>query len=126
MNNNQTPNNFVNNVVDETTQMDPQDIESNKVISLFSYLGILFLIPLLAAKDSKYARFHANQGLVLFLAEIVVNIVGIILAFIPIIGAILLFVLEIIVLVLVIMGIVNSITGKAKELPIIGKIKIIK
>ncbi len=138
MNNNQTPNNqtnngfadnaknFVNNVVDETTQMDPQDIENNKVISLFSYIGILFLIPLLAAKDSRYARFHANQGIILFIFAIIVNIVIAILGLIPIVGLIIGWVLSIAELVLVIIGIVNAVTGKAKELPLIGKIKILK
>lgn len=138
MNNNQTPNNqtnngfadnaknFVNNVVDETAQMDPQDIENNKVISLFSYIGILFLIPLLAAKDSRYARFHANQGIILFIFAIIVNIVIAILGLIPVVGLIIGWVLSIAELVLLIIGIVNAVTGKAKELPLIGKIKILK
>ena len=34
-------------------------------------LGILCLVPILAAKDSPFAKYHANQGLVLFLLEIV-------------------------------------------------------
>ena len=137
MNNNQTPNNqkndnfadnatnFVNNVADETAQMDPQDIANNKVLSLFSYIGIFVLIPLLAAKDSKYARFHANQGIVLLITELIIGVVNVILAFIPILGPIISWVLSVVTLVFAIMGIVNAVTGKAKELPLIGKIKIL-
>ena len=32
-------------------------------MAILAYFGILVLIPILAAKDSKFARFHANQGL---------------------------------------------------------------
>ena len=46
------------------------DAEQNKVFGILAYLGILCLIPLLAAKDSRFARYHANQGLVLFLGAI--------------------------------------------------------
>ncbi|MCH5324013.1 MAG: zinc-ribbon domain-containing protein [Eubacterium sp.] len=144
--------NFAQNVMntaDSTAEFDPTDIENNKILSLFAYLGILFLIPLLAAPNSKYARFHTNQGLVLFIFDIVVGVVlGILSAIIGgIIGAaaaadpfgalgalgvfstimgIIIGLVYLCILVIVIIGIVNAVTGKAKELPIIGKIKILK
>ena len=40
---------------DSSSSFDKKDIESNKIIALFSYIGILFIIPLIAAKDSRYA-----------------------------------------------------------------------
>lgn len=109
--------------------MDPQDIENNKVMSLFSYIGILFLIPMLACKDSQYARFHANQGIVLFLAELAVSVITGVLSFIPVVGlivAIVMWIVSIVLLVFAIMGIVNAVTGKAKALPLIGGITILK
>ena len=112
----------LNNTKDTTAEFDEKDIADNKVLSLFAYLGILFLIPLLAAPNSKYARFHANQGLVLFLANIVISVVAVI----PILGWIVAIVGGIASFVFSILGIVNAVTGKAKELPIIGKISILK
>lgn len=106
--------------------MDPNDVQQNKVMAVLAYIGILFLVPLLAAPNSQYARFHANQGLVLFLVDIVVGIVSVILAFVPFVGAILGSLLGLAVFVLMILGIVNAATGKANELPLIGKIRIIK
>ena len=50
------------NTADVTGDFDAADIAKNKVLSLFAYIGILFLIPLLAAPNSKFARFHTNQG----------------------------------------------------------------
>lgn len=41
-----------------------QDAQENKGMAVLAYL--IFLIPLLAAKESKFARYHTNQGLVLF------------------------------------------------------------
>lgn len=117
--------NNLNNTPDYTAEFDPADIEANKVLSLFSYLGILFLIPLLAAKDSRYARFHANQGIVLFIAGIVVSVVGALLNLIPIFGTIIATIAGILLFVFKVLGIVNAVTGKAKELPLIGQIKIL-
>ncbi len=106
--------------------MDPNDVQQNKVMAVLAYIGILFLVPLLAAPNSQYARFHTNQGLVLFLFDIVVGILTAVLAFIPFIGLIVSSVLGLGVFVLMILGIVNAATGKANELPLIGKIRIIK
>ncbi len=114
--------NEFNNTADTTNEYAPADIENNKVMAILAYFGLLFLVPLLAAKDSKYARFHTNQGLVLFLAEIVSSVVGLV----PLIGGILSGICSIFLLVVAIIGIVNAATGKAKELPIIGKISLIK
>lgn len=106
--------------------MDPNDVQQNKVMAVLAYIGILFLVPLLAAPNSQYARFHTNQGLVLFLFDIVVGILTAVLAFIPFIGLIVSSLLGLGVFVLMILGIVNAATGKANELPLIGKIRIIK
>ena len=80
----------LNNTADSTDEFDAKDIEDNKVISILAYIGLLFLIPLLAAPNSKFAKYHTNQGLVLFIVDIIVGIaVGFvcgILAFIPVIG----------------------------------------
>lgn len=118
----------LNNTEDTTKDYDNSDIESNKVMAVLAYIGILVLVPILAAKNSKYARFHANQGLVLFIAEIIYNFVSaIIRAILPLaVVNILLLVISALFLVLSIIGIVNAATGKAKELPVIGKIRIIK
>lgn len=106
--------------------MDPNDIQQNKGMAVLAYFGFLFLVPLLAAPNSPYARFHTNQGLVLFIFDAIVGVVCGILGRIPIAGAIISSVLGLAVLVLLILGVVNAATGKASELPIIGGIKIIK
>ena len=38
-----------------------QDVEQNKVMAVLAYFGILVLIPILAAKESKFARFQPRS-----------------------------------------------------------------
>ena len=123
----------LNNTADTTAEFDAQDITSNKAMAILAYFGPLVLIPIFAAKQSKFARYHANQGLVLLIASILYGIAysilsSIILAIswrlyfiVSIIGLV-----SIVITVLAIIGIINAATGKAKELPLIGKFKILK
>ncbi len=96
----------------------PEDIQQNKGMAFLAYLGILFLIPLLAKKDSPYAQFHAKQGLVLFLGWIAVTVINVI----PIIGQIISALGSLFLIVLFIMGVINAFSGKVKELPLIGQL----
>lgn len=106
-------------MVEETSQTEPKkEGGDDNMIAILSYIGILFLVPMLAAKDNEFAKYHAKQGLVLFIAEIATALV----AWIPFIGWIIGLVAWIMWLVLSIMGIVNVVGGKKKPLPIIGSL----
>ncbi len=125
--------NVMNSTADTTAEFDPKDIEATKVLALFSYLGFFVLIPILAAKGSKFARFHANQGLVLFIACILYSVAANILTSILLaiswrLGFVssLLGLVGVLFFILAVMGIINSLNGKAKELPVIGKYRILK
>ncbi len=101
-------------------------MDSNeKVYGVLAYIGILFIVPLAAGK-TEFSRYHANQGLVLFIADVIVGIISAIFAFIPIIGWLISLVLSIAILVFMIIGIVHAAQGEMKPLPVIGGIKIIK
>jgi uncharacterized membrane protein len=90
------------------TKGDEKDIEENKIITILSYFGILCLVPLLLKKESKFAMFHAKQGLVLTIAWFFV--------WFPLIGQLLWIVLTI----LSIWGVFNVLSGKYTKLPIIA------
>lgn len=97
------------------------DIDNNKVMAILAY--IFFLIPLLAAKDSKFAMYHANQGLILFLCMVGLYVVGVV---VPFIGLILLLIGKLAFLVFMIIGIINAAKGEMKPLPVIGTVTLIK
>src|SRR3989339_1689267 len=47
-----------------------------KLVTIFSYLSILFWAPIFICKDNPTIKFHIRQGFVLFLAEIVTGLVA--------------------------------------------------
>ena len=103
------------------------DVEKNKVMAIVGYiLPILFFVPLLSeeSKKSPFAKFHANQQLLLLIAAVIVNVVGTI---IPILGWFIILPLgSIFLIVIAIMGIINAAKGEMKKLPLIGGYEIIK
>lgn len=112
---------------------DPQDVQQNKVMAILAYFGILVLVPIFAAKESRFARFHANQGLVLLICEAAYGVVyGIVRSILLAISYHLSFVVAILGLVYIaffvfwLLGVINAAGGKAKKLPVIGDFQILK
>ncbi|NLW79167.1 MAG: DUF4870 domain-containing protein [Ruminococcaceae bacterium] len=109
-------------------------------MGVLAYIGPLVFVTIFAAKESPFARYHANQGLVLLIFSVAYGIIyGILSALLAAVflyslsglavyGIIttLLGLLSLAFLVLAIIGIVNAVQGKCKPLPIIGKINILK
>ena len=87
------------------------DVELNKTVAALSYIWILCLVPLLAKKDSEYAQFHAKQGLVLFIVEIV----GSLFFWFPFFGQLLAMVL----LIVSVIGVIKTLNGEWWEAPVI-------
>ena len=81
---------------------------------------ILFFVPLVAAKDSGFAKFYANQGLILFITGIILSVAGGILSHVPFVGFILQLLVGLVSLGMFVFLLVNAANGKAKELPIVG------
>jgi len=111
---------------DKTTDKTPktEDLEQVKIMAALAYFGILFFLPLVTNPESKFGKFHANQGLVLLITGVVVSTVG---GIIPIIGWFIILPLgSLFTLVLAIIGIVNALNKKMKPLPVIGGIELIK
>ncbi len=100
------------------TVYDRRDVEDNCIMAILAYIWLLFLVPLLAAKESPFAQYHAYQGVSLFIAWVAVNVVG---ALLPNNLSGLHWIASLGLLVLMVIGIRNAYTGVAKPLPLIGK-----
>ena len=85
-----------------------------KTTSIVAYLTWIGLIIAVVAGDKAGARFHVNQALVIMLFSL--------LSIIPCIG----WIWGIFMIVCWIMGLVAAINQEEKEVPLIGKIKILK
>ena len=136
----------LNNTADTTAEFDQADITNNKAMGILAYLGPLVFIPMFAAKESKFARFHANQGLVLLIADVAYGVLQIILmailrsvfpwnwsygywggrGFVFDTLSTILSLVWIVFGILSVLGIINAVNGRAKELPVIGKFKFLK
>lgn len=88
---------------------------------LATFLGIIgFVIAILVKKKDEYVMYYAKQSLGIFIVSIVIYIVSSIVAFIPILGSLILWVVQIIMLILWILSWVYALSGKMKEVPVIG------
>lgn len=97
----------------------------NSESKIFAFLGVFltiigFIIVILTRKDDKYAMYYAKQGLGLFIAGVLVWVITIILAFL-LIGFIIGPILNVVLLILWIIGIVYSLSGEMKPIPLIGR-----
>lgn len=114
-----------------------REAEGSRFVCAISYIGILFFVPLIAYPNSRFAKFHANQALVLLIASIILrtaceamsalfyalpllpNMVGNFGGWVfdlaawalPLAGTI--------------FGFVNAVNGKEQPLPLIGKFNLI-
>lgn len=52
---------------------DTQVVEPNKLLAGCSYLGVLFLVPLLAESKDEFVRFHLRQGVVMFAIGVIAS-----------------------------------------------------
>ena len=86
----------------------------NKALAAISYLSILFAIPYFLTPNDEYARFHAKQGMKLFLFGILADILG------SLIG--LGWLVTLVRLYLIYKGMSNALNGKMEELPWIGNL----
>ncbi|MDR1464527.1 MAG: DUF4870 domain-containing protein [Oscillospiraceae bacterium] len=99
------------------------DAEQNKLMGILAYLCILILVPIFAAKESAFAKFHVNQSIWIWIAVIASQFICGILRFIPVIGfvfSILSGLIGLAELVFVVIGIINAAKGEKKPLPLFG------
>ncbi len=91
-------------------------------MGILCYLGPLLLVPLLLRPNSKFIKFHCNQGLLLVIFCVLVNI-----SFsIPIVGWIAGVMGVMSAIGSFFKGIANVKAGKSKRLPLFGEFDIIK
>lgn len=102
---------------DENQKETVKPVGKNTGMAVIAY--ILFFVPLLTeAKNDPFVKYHVKQGLVLFIADVIVMIGS----SLPVIGWFLIAPIGwIAVLVLLVIGVMHAVNGEEKELPVIGK-----
>lgn len=120
---------ILKDVKDNSKKFDKKDIEENKAMAALSY--ILAPVPYFIENKSKWVRYHAIEGMNLFIIFIILSLIvsvinSLILWPFGFLKTILRTALNVFGAIFAIIGIVNVCNGEAKELPLINKFKIIK
>lgn len=112
---------------------DAKDIEKNKIMAGLGY--IIFFLPMIVMNESKFARFHANQILLLLIPGVAVTIVGTTLSTILMVSLLLglagiisfiTFALDLAIGVVALINMIAAFRGEAKRIPLVGHITLIK
>lgn len=114
----------LNNTTDTTDEYDLEDIQKNKLKAALCYLSIFIVVPVFTAKDSRFVRFHISQGMTILTIDLALNLISKLVSSFGIISFII-DIAHIVLFALMVIGIMNVIKGRAKELPLVGKIKLI-
>ena len=103
---------------------DAATVEAGKTFAILGYalsfVGLPFFLVPVITRDNAYSLYHAKQSMMIWLAGIIVSVVSVILTVIcigPIVGL----VGALGLLVLNILGLLQSVNGEAKPLPLVGK-----
>lgn len=94
-----------------------KEIQEGKFFAVISYISFLCIVTLLLKKDNKFALFHAKQGLVLFVFEIIFFVLSVIPVY-WLIGKLIFFAFVLIS----VLGILQALRGTYKALPLISDI----
>ena len=94
----------------------PKKSQKN-ILAIISYIGVLCLVPILMKEKDEFVKFHAKQGLTLFIGEVATWIVFSIIPLFWFLANL----FGLLWLVLSIIGIVNVLNNRKKEIPLIGK-----
>lgn len=105
-----------------------REILSGRALAAVAYLPALFVIGLLDAPKNRFVQFHARQGMVLFLFEIVglvaIGIFDLSVGWIPVAGLVagglLRLALGLIFLAVAVYGVVKALSGEAMRIPFVG------
>ncbi|MCL5808720.1 MAG: DUF4870 domain-containing protein [Deltaproteobacteria bacterium] len=93
--------------MEENKQPTPAKSDSNLMAAL-SYVWVLSVVMLIVRKDDEFVKFHAKQGLILFIA----SFIGVI----PVIG----WVVWLVVVVFDIIGFIKALSGERYKVPLVG------
>lgn len=93
-------------------------IEEGKFFAVISYISFLCVVSLLLKRDNKFALFHAKQGLVLFVVEVITFIFSII----PVLGWLLGAAGVVLFILISLWGIAQALLGNYNRLPLLSDI----
>jgi uncharacterized membrane protein len=102
----------------EEIKLKEKEIREGAPFAALSYVFFLWILAFIWRKDNRFAYFHAKQGVVIFIGEVVFAV----LSNLPVIGKIFYVVGLILFLCLSLYGVYSSLSGKLVRIPIVHDI----
>jgi len=118
-----------------TTEPEQEDLKGKKLTAAFAYLSWFVVIPIMYASESKFIRYHANQGLTIAIAETIGILATVIVSKVLWSVSVKLSLLVEVMMyaaiagafgVLILLGLLNVALGKKRPLPTFGKVNLLK
>ena len=117
------------------TEPEQEELRGKKLTAALAYLSWLVVIPIMYASESKFIRYHANQGLTIAIAEtigvlatvIVTKVLWSVSIRISLLVEVMMYAVILGVFgTLALIGILNVILGKTRKLPTFGNVNLLK
>ncbi len=90
-----------------------KEVEEGRLFAILAYISFLCFVPLFLKKDNRFAFFHAKQGLVIFIGEILAAVLSVV----PFFGAIVQFLAILIFSLASAVGIIQVLMGQYWKMP---------
>ena len=90
-----------------------KEIEEGRLFAILAYISFLCFVPLFLKKDNRFAFFHAKQGLVIFIGEILAAVLSVV----PFFGAIVQFLAILAFSLASVIGIIQVLMGQYWKMP---------
>lgn len=99
------------------------DIRRNRTMAMLAYGSVLIFVPMLFARRSYFAMFHVNQAILPNAAGLALIALAILLSPTAAFFGWFFALLDLPVIALRVLGFLNARSGRAKELPFVGKFR---
>ncbi|MDP8216091.1 MAG: hypothetical protein P9L98_02055 [Candidatus Kaelpia imicola] len=90
-----------------------REVEEGRLFAILAYISLFCFIPLFLKKDNRFAFFHAKQGLVIFIGEILAAVLSVV----PFFGAIIQFLAILVFSLASVIGIIQVLMGQYWKMP---------
>ncbi len=98
--------------------IDKKEIKEGAPLAAISYISFVCVIVLALKSSNKFVNYHAKQGLVIFIGELICCAF----LFLPVFGNLIYNVGLLIFIILAVYGIYSSLTGKMSKIPVVTEI----
>ncbi|OGY23356.1 MAG: hypothetical protein A2Y57_00065 [Candidatus Woykebacteria bacterium RBG_13_40_7b] len=101
-------------------QTGAKKISDDNLLAAISYISLISVVVLLTKKDSEYVRFHAKQGTVLFIVEVIWSVILFPFMWMPFLGSWLINLGWLVFIIASAVGFIKAYSGEKYRMPAVA------